>query len=185
MLDAATRIVDFDMRHVNLIREYDDFHAVVIGSQARMLSLPPPGYPVHADGSPVTRGNVPIGSKESCGCLIFPDTSIISSEKHMGNATHSCLYMDQQATDTGTCPAEKNRQKLKELARFAGSYSKAAHLIAEQTQRPLSVDSIKAWTCNSAAKRARPCPEWAIVALERRLNKPEAGPGQSNNRRSE
>jgi hypothetical protein len=62
---------------------------------------------------------------------------------------------------------DANRVKMKTLCRVAGSYSSAAQLIAKQTQRPLSVDSIKAWTCNPATGRARPCPDWAIIALER------------------
>lgn len=64
-----------------------------------------------------------------------------------------------------------NRDKMKELCRAAGSYAAAADLISRQTQRPLSVDSIKAWTCDPLKKRARPCPDWAIKALERYLRR--------------
>lgn len=64
-----------------------------------------------------------------------------------------------------------NRKKFKDLCQLAGSYSSAAQLIAIQTQRPLSVDSIKAWTCNPSTSRSRPCPDWAIYALERRLKR--------------
>jgi len=67
--------------------------------------------------------------------------------------------------------ANANRMKMILLCREAGSYAAAAHLIAKQTQRPLSIDSIKAWTCNLHTKRARPCPDWAINALERSIKR--------------
>jgi uncharacterized phage-associated protein len=68
-------------------------------------------------------------------------------------------------------PALRNRVRLKALCRLAGSYFAAAQRIAKQTQRPLSVESIKAWTCDPATTRARPCPDWAIKALERNLKR--------------
>jgi hypothetical protein len=67
--------------------------------------------------------------------------------------------------------ADANREKLKSLCQIAGSYFYAAQLIAEQTQRLLSVDSIKAWGCDPATKRARSCPDWAVKALERSLKR--------------
>ena len=67
--------------------------------------------------------------------------------------------------------ADANRAKLRNLCQTAGSYLYAAQLIAKQTQRPLSVDSIKAWTCDPATKRARSCPDWAVKALERSLKR--------------
>lgn len=66
---------------------------------------------------------------------------------------------------------DANRMKLILLCRVAGSYLAAAQLIAKQTQRPLSVDSIKAWTCSPVTKRSRPCPDWAVIALERSLKR--------------
>jgi hypothetical protein len=62
-----------------------------------------------------------------------------------------------------------NREKMKELCATAGSYPAAAALIAEATKRPLSVDAIKSWTCAPTTKRARPCPDWAIEALQNKL----------------
>lgn len=67
--------------------------------------------------------------------------------------------------------SQTNRTKMKALCRLAGSYSAAARRIACQTQRPLSVESIKAWTCDPAITRARPCPDWAVKALERNLKR--------------
>jgi hypothetical protein len=63
----------------------------------------------------------------------------------------------------------ENREKIKELCEAAGSYSIAAKLIAAETQRRLSVDAIKSWTCNPRSTRARTCPDWAIQALEKKL----------------
>lgn len=67
--------------------------------------------------------------------------------------------------------AMNNRERMKELCALAGSYPAAAALIEEETKRPLSVDAIKSWTCDPAAKRARTCPDWAVDVLEKRLKK--------------
>ncbi|WP_255344229.1 hypothetical protein [Herbaspirillum sp. RV1423] len=64
-----------------------------------------------------------------------------------------------------------NRERMKNLCTLAGSYPAAAALIQEETQRPLSVDAIKSWTCDPAAKRARTCPDWAVEVLENRLKR--------------
>jgi hypothetical protein len=63
----------------------------------------------------------------------------------------------------------ENRQKMKALCGVAGSYPVAAKLIVAETKRRLSVDAIKSWTCNAQSSRARTCPNWAIEALERKL----------------
>ena len=60
---------------------------------------------------------------------------------------------------------------MKDLCAQAGSYPAAAALIEAETKRPLSVDAIKSWTCDPAAKRARTCPDWAIEVLEKGLKK--------------
>jgi hypothetical protein len=83
-------------------------------------------------------------------------------------------YMNQIGFDVNVSVGafvvrNQNRIRMKELCRIAGSYKAAAALIADQTQRPLSLDSVKAWTCNASASRARTCPDWAIRALERKL----------------
>ena len=64
---------------------------------------------------------------------------------------------------------ELNRERMRRLCELAGSYKEAAKLIAEQTMRPCSEDSIKSWTCDSQATRARTCHDWAVLALETRL----------------
>jgi hypothetical protein len=65
----------------------------------------------------------------------------------------------------------ENRVKIKALCEAAGSYTVAAKLIADEMQRSLSVDAIKSWTCNPNSSRARRCPDWAITALEKKLQK--------------
>lgn len=47
--------------------------------------------------------------------------------------------------------------------------AQAAELIAQETKRPCSVRSVRAWLTDSKKISARPCPEWAINALESRL----------------
>ncbi|HEY8102813.1 MAG TPA: hypothetical protein VIF82_18900 [Burkholderiaceae bacterium] len=64
---------------------------------------------------------------------------------------------------------KENREKIKELCEAAGTYSIAAKLITEETKRRLSVDAIKSWACNPNSTRARTCPDWAIKALEKKL----------------
>ncbi|MGZ3239125.1 MAG: hypothetical protein ACXWJK_01890 [Burkholderiaceae bacterium] len=70
---------------------------------------------------------------------------------------------------------KENREKIKELCGAAGSYSIAAKLITAETQRSLSVDAIKSWTCNPDSSRARTCPDWAIRALEKKLQNLDMG----------
>jgi hypothetical protein len=48
---------------------------------------------------------------------------------------------------------------------------KSASLIAEQTQRPCAPRTVRAWLADPATPSARPCPDWAVEALERRLKK--------------
>jgi hypothetical protein len=62
-----------------------------------------------------------------------------------------------------------NRERMRELCELAGSQTKAAEMIAEQTMRPCSVESVKSWTCTLGTSRARTCQDWAVLALETRL----------------
>jgi hypothetical protein len=80
-------------------------------------------------------------------------------------AVLQCVYLN---TKLG---AMDNRLKMKELCDIAGSYPVAAKLISEATMRPLSVDAIKSWTCDPESSRARPCPDWAVQALQLSLDK--------------
>ncbi|WP_455233327.1 hypothetical protein [Geopseudomonas aromaticivorans] len=47
--------------------------------------------------------------------------------------------------------------------------ARAADLIAEETKRPCSVRSVRAWLADADKTSARPCPEWAVSALRDRL----------------
>lgn len=47
--------------------------------------------------------------------------------------------------------------------------AEAAKMIADETKRPCSVRSVRAWLAESDLQSARPCPEWAVQALESRL----------------
>ena len=47
--------------------------------------------------------------------------------------------------------------------------AKAAEMIAEETKRPCSVRSVRAWLADADKTSARPCPQWAVNALRDRL----------------
>ncbi|AVX93019.1 hypothetical protein PkP19E3_33145 (plasmid) [Pseudomonas koreensis] len=68
-----------------------------------------------------------------------------------------------------------NQETLRSLiSRASITQGEAAALIAEETKRPCSIRSIRSWLAASVLKSARPCPEWALDALEtilRRQNK--------------
>jgi hypothetical protein len=65
-----------------------------------------------------------------------------------------------------------NRDKYLELLAQSGiTQVKSASLIAEQTQRPCAPRTVRAWLADPATPSARPCPDWAVEALERRLKK--------------
>lgn len=63
----------------------------------------------------------------------------------------------------------ENRKRIKELCEVTGTYSVVAKLLAEETNRRISVDAIKSWTCSPESSRARTCPNWVIAALEKKL----------------
>lgn len=75
----------------------------------------------------------------------------------------------------GTCAflkidAMTNQDKFRELYLAAGiTQKKAAQLIAEQTMRPCSVRTVRAWLADPDLPSARPCPDWALLALETKL----------------
>jgi hypothetical protein len=45
----------------------------------------------------------------------------------------------------------------------------SANLIAAQIQRPCAPRTVRAWLATPGSASARPCPDWAVEALERRL----------------
>lgn len=67
--------------------------------------------------------------------------------------------------------AEPVRLRLLKLIDSAGILQReAAQYIEEQTMRPCSLRSVSSWLAGPAApKSARPCPAWAVQALELRL----------------
>jgi hypothetical protein len=65
-----------------------------------------------------------------------------------------------------------NREKyLRLLEQASVTQVDSAGLIAEQTQRPCSPRTVRAWLTDPTTPSARPCPDWAVDALERRLKK--------------
>ncbi len=63
-----------------------------------------------------------------------------------------------------------NRAKLQELIAKANiTRERAAQVIAEETKRPCSWRAVQSWLADPELNSARPCPDWAINALETRL----------------
>ncbi len=63
-----------------------------------------------------------------------------------------------------------NQEKFRELCKAARiTQERAAQLIAEQTMRPCSLRTVRAWLADESLPSARPCPEWAVFALETKL----------------
>ncbi|WP_205299318.1 hypothetical protein [Paraburkholderia sp. Cy-641] len=63
-----------------------------------------------------------------------------------------------------------NREKYLVLLQQAGvTQVESAALIARQTQRPCSPRTVRTWLAKPGTPSARPCPGWAIEALERQL----------------
>jgi hypothetical protein len=66
--------------------------------------------------------------------------------------------------------AAVNAARFNELLTEAGiTQLKAAELIAEQTGRPCSVRSVRSWLNSPDSAAWRPCPEYAVLALQTRL----------------
>lgn len=64
----------------------------------------------------------------------------------------------------------KNQAKFLELRARAGiTQTEAAQYIADQTMRPCALRTVQAWEADTEKASARPCPDWAITALETRL----------------
>lgn len=49
--------------------------------------------------------------------------------------------------------------------------AKAADLIAKVTMRPCSPRTVRAWLSSSDLPSARPCPDWAVKALAKSIQK--------------
>jgi DNA-binding XRE family transcriptional regulator len=63
-----------------------------------------------------------------------------------------------------------NQEKFLALRAQAGiTQTEAAKCIADQTMRPCALRTVQAWEAPKGKPSARPCPDWAITALEARL----------------
>lgn len=66
--------------------------------------------------------------------------------------------------------ALKNRNRFTELlSQFGLTQLRAAELIAEQTSRPCSIRTVRSWLNDESSSSWRPCPAWAVAALETRI----------------
>jgi hypothetical protein len=63
-----------------------------------------------------------------------------------------------------------NRERFRDLvARADITLNRSAELIAEQTMRPCALRTVQSWLAEPGSKSARPCPDWAVVALRVKL----------------
>ena len=66
--------------------------------------------------------------------------------------------------------AAKNAERFELLRGDAKLTQKqAAELIAEQTGRPCSMRTVRAWLIDPESSSWRPCPDWAVLALETKI----------------
>jgi hypothetical protein len=67
--------------------------------------------------------------------------------------------------------AKANVAQFEELVSAAGiTQLEAAEMIASQTDRPCSVRTVRSWLNDPAKPSWRPCPDWAVRALEKQIN---------------
>jgi len=63
-----------------------------------------------------------------------------------------------------------NRARFDELlSQYGLTQKRAAEMIAEQTGRPCSVRTVRAWLNDESSPSWRPCPQWSISALEGKI----------------
>ena len=55
------------------------------------------------------------------------------------------------------------------LEQHSITQDKAAELVAFATKRPCSVRAVRSWVAKEDAKSKRPCPDWALAALDRTI----------------
>jgi hypothetical protein len=66
--------------------------------------------------------------------------------------------------------AQQNADRFNQLLEEAAiTQQQAADMITEQTSRPCSVRSVRSWLNDPAKPSWRPCPDWAVLALETRI----------------
>lgn len=73
-----------------------------------------------------------------------------------------------------------NQKRFMRLRLQAGiTQTEAAAYIAEHTHRPCSLRTVQAWECPWDKASARPCPEWAVAALEAKLKQKKLLPAEA------
>jgi hypothetical protein len=66
--------------------------------------------------------------------------------------------------------AAKNVKRFEQLRTESDlTQAQAAAMIAEQTGRPCSLRTVRSWLNDPATISWRPCPDWAVLALETRI----------------
>ncbi|MGL4355134.1 MULTISPECIES: hypothetical protein [Aeromonas] len=58
------------------------------------------------------------------------------------------------------------------IARHGLSHAKVAELICSHADKSCAVRTVKAWLTDPEKPSARPCKEWALIALRRALGYP-------------
>lgn len=60
-----------------------------------------------------------------------------------------------------------NRERFLQLLKDNGiTQSKGAELIEAVTKRPCAVRTVRSWLNDPESPNSRPCPDWAVAALE-------------------
>lgn len=63
-----------------------------------------------------------------------------------------------------------NRERYQVLLTLSGiTQEQSAQLIEEQTMRPLKLRTVQSWLADPEKPSSRPCPDWAIIALQAKL----------------
>ncbi len=63
-----------------------------------------------------------------------------------------------------------NQDRFRQLLQEYGlTQAASAALLCKQTQRPCSVRAVRSWLNDPQKLSARPCPDWAVKALETAL----------------
>jgi hypothetical protein len=62
----------------------------------------------------------------------------------------------------------KNQKEFREiLEKYGITQAQAAILITEETSRNIKLRTLRTWLASPDAVSAKPCPQWAIVALKK------------------
>jgi hypothetical protein len=59
---------------------------------------------------------------------------------------------------------------LKLLNDFGITQAKSAELVAAVTGRPCAVRTVRSWVNDPEKPSSKPCPDWAVVALEKAID---------------